>query len=158
LEKDRAPRVRTLAAKFLSRLGAGIENPALRACLERIKQSKSGLLRKRTMLALELPANVKDQAASRWILQTFTDISFGELASAFTIAEKELIEAAAKDEPLLLALALIATNERRLDLFELVVANLPQAWERMVEAGLGTLGTMTESECQRWQEIVVHPH
>jgi len=158
LEKDRAPRVRTLAAKFLSRLGAGIENPALRACLERIKQSKSGLLRKRTTLALELPTNVKDQAVSGWILQTFTDISFGELASAFTIAEKELIEAAAKDEPLLLALALIATNERCLDLFELVVANLPNAWERMVEAGLGTLGTMTESERQRWQEIVVHPH
>jgi hypothetical protein len=157
LEKDRAPRVRTLAAKFLSRLGAGIENPALRACLERIKQSKSGLLRKRNTLELELPANVKDQAASHWILQTFADISFGELASAFTIAEKELIEAAAKDERLLLALALIATNERRLDLFELVVANLPNALERMVEAGLGTLGTMTESERQRWQDIVVFP-
>ena len=64
LEKDRAPRVRTLAARFLARLGAG-ENPALRECLERIKQGKSGLLRKRTALELELPANVKDQAASQ---------------------------------------------------------------------------------------------
>jgi hypothetical protein len=158
LEKDRAPRVRTLAAKFLSRLGAGSKNPALSACLERIKQGQSGLLRKRTTLELELPANVQDQAASRWILQTFAEISFGELASAFKVAEKELIEAAAKDEPLLLALALIATNERRLDLLQLVVANLPDAWERMFEAGLDTLGTMTESERQRWQEIVLHPH
>ena len=32
LEKDRAPRVRTLAAQFLARLGTGVENPALRAC------------------------------------------------------------------------------------------------------------------------------
>jgi hypothetical protein len=158
LEKDRAPRVRALAAKFLARLGAGSENPALGACLERIKQSQNGLLRKRTTLRMELPANVKHQAASRWILQTFTDISFGELVGAFKVTEKKLIEAAAKDEPLLLALALIATNERRLDLLELVVASLPNAWERMFEAGLDTLGTMTESERQRWEEIVVQPY
>jgi len=158
LEKDRAPRVRTLAAKFLARLGAGSNNPTLGACLERIKQGHSGLLRKHTILQLELPANVKDQAASRWILQTFTDVSFSELSGEFKITEKELIEAAVKDEPLLLALALIATNERRFDLLELVVANLPNAWERMFEAGLDTLGTMTESERQRWQEIIVRPY
>ena len=158
LEKDRAPRVRALAAKFLARLGAGSRNPALIACLERIKQSHSGLLRKRTTLQLEIPANVKDQAASRWVFQTFTEVSFAELAGAFKITENELIEAATKDEPLLLALALIVTNERRLDLLELVVANLPNAWERMREAGLDTLGTMTESERHRWQEIIVHPY
>ena len=158
LEKDRAPRVRALAAKFLARLGAGSRNPALIACLERIKQSHSGSLRKRTTLQLEIPANVKDQAASRWILQTFTDVSFGELAGAFKVTERELIAAAAKDEPLLLALALIATSERRFDLLELVIANLPNAWERMIESGFDTLGTMTESERQRWEEIIVHPY
>jgi hypothetical protein len=158
LEKDRAPRVRALAARFLARLGVATNNPALGACLERIKQSQSGLLRKRTTLQLELPANVKDQAASRWILQTFTDVSFAELASTFKITEKGLIEAAAKDDPLLLALALVATNERRLDLLELIVSDLPSAWERMREAGLDTLGTMTESERNRWQEIIVHPY
>lgn len=158
LEKDRAPRVRALAARFLARLGAGTQNPALVACLERIKQKSSGLLRKRTTLQLELPANVKDQTASRWILQTFTDVSFAELAGAFKITETELIDAAEKDEPLLLALALIATNERRLDLLEQVVANLPNAWERLIEGGLDTLGTMTESERRRWAEVIVHPY
>jgi hypothetical protein len=158
LEKDRAPRVRALAAKFLGRLGADSENPWLGACLERIKHSQSGLLRKRTTLQLELPANVKDQAASRWILQTFSDVSFGELSRAFKITEQELIEAAAKDELLLLALALIATSERRLDLLELVVAHLPNAWERVFESGLDTLGKMTESERQQWEEIIVHPY
>src|SRR5215467_1157823 len=158
LEKDRAPRVRALAARFLARLGAAGESPALHACLERIKQSKSGLIRKRTALQLELPANVKDQAASRWILQAFADVSFRELASAFKITETELIESAAKDEPLLLALALIATSERRLDLLELLVANLPDAWERMLESGVDTLGAMTESERHRWEEIIVNPY
>jgi hypothetical protein len=158
LEKDRAPRVRALAAKFLARLGAGKDNPALGACLERIKRSQSGLLRKRTTLQLELPANVKEQATSRWILQTFTDVSFGELAGAFKITEKELIEAAGKDEPLLLGLALIAMGERRLDLLEVVIASLPNAWERVAESGLDTLGAMTESERHRWEEILVHPY
>lgn len=158
LEKDRAPRVRALAARFLARLGAGGENPALHACLERIKQGKSGLIRKRTALRLELPANAKDQAASRWMLQTFADVSFPELANAFKITDQELIEAAAKDDPLLLALALVATNDRRLDLLDLVVGHLPNAWERMFESGLDTLGTMTESERQRLAEILVHPY
>ena len=158
LEKDRAPRVRNFAAKLLARLGAGGENPALRECLERIKQGQSGLLRKRMTLQLEVPANVKDQAASRWILQTFTDVSFVQLSHSFEITEQELVEAASKDEPLLLALALMATNERRLDLLEVVVSNLPNAWERMFEAGLDSLGTMTESERQRWEEIIVQPY
>ncbi|HET9218457.1 MAG TPA: DUF5691 domain-containing protein [Terriglobia bacterium] len=158
LEKDRAPRVRALAAKLLARLGAGGENPALRECRERIKESQSGLLRKRMTLQLELPANVRDQAASRWIFQTFNDVSFGQLADSFKITEQELIEAASKDEHLLLALALMATNERRLDLLEVVVSNLPNVWERMFEAGLDSLGTMTESERQRWEEIIVHPY
>jgi hypothetical protein len=158
LEKDRAPRVRALAAKFVRRLGASGKNSALDECLERIKQGSSGLLRKRPMLQLELPANVKDQAALRWILQTFTQVSFGELAGAFKMKETELIGAAEKDEHLSLALALIATNERRLDLLELVVANLPDAWERMCQAGLDTLGTMPETERQRWTEIIVYPH
>jgi hypothetical protein len=109
-------------------------------------------------LQLELPSNVKDEAASRWILQTFVEVSLAELAGAFKITEKELIEASAKDEPLLLALAIMATNEHRLDQLELVSPNLPNAWERMCEAGLDTLGTMTESDRQHWQEIIVHPY
>ena len=100
---------------------------------------------------------MKDQTASRWIFQAFTDVSFGELAGAFQLTEKELIEASVKDEALLLALALIATNERRLDLLESVVAHLPNAWERTFEAGLEAL-IMTEAEAQRWEEIIVHPY
>jgi hypothetical protein len=158
LEKDRAPRVRALAAKFLSRLGAGGGNPSLHACLERIKQTQSGLLRRRSVLQLQLPTNVKDQAASHWILQTFGDVSFNELAGSFHFTENDLIEVSAKDDPLLLALALVATNDRRLDLLEGVVEHLPNPWERMFESGLDSLGTMTEPERHRWVEIIVHPY
>lgn len=158
LEKDRAPRVRTLAARFLARLGAAGENPALGVCLGRIKQNEHGLNRKRIGLQLELPANVKHQEVSRWILQTFGEVSIGELANAFHMAEEELIEAAAKDEPLLLALGLLATSECRLELLEVVVSHLPNAWERVFDAGLDTLGTMTGPERQRWEQIIVLPY
>jgi Family of unknown function (DUF5691) len=158
LEKDRAPRVRSLAAKFLSRLGAGAGNPSLQACLERMKQTQGGLLRKRTALQLELPANVKDQAASRWILETFAEVSFNELAVAFHLTETDLIEASAKDDHLLLALALVATSDRRLDLLERVVEHLSNAWELMCESGFNSLGAMTEPERHRWAEIIVHPY
>jgi hypothetical protein len=158
LEKDRAPRVRALAGRFLARLGASSKNPALEACLERIKLGQSGLLRKRATLQLELPANVKDQAAQRWILQTFSDISFAELARAFKLEEEDLIEAAEKNDDLLLALAVLATNEHRLDLLERVVANLPNTWERLFGAGLDALGAMTVSERQRWQEVISLPY
>jgi hypothetical protein len=158
LEKDRAPRVRGLAAKFLSRVGAGVENPALRACLERIKQGKSGMLRKRAVMELELPANVNEQSAPRWILQTFSEVSFSELAGTLRLNEEELIESSAKSESLLLALALIASNDCRLNLLELVVVHLPNAWQKMLESGLDTIGAMSESELQGWQEILVHPY
>jgi hypothetical protein len=158
LEKDRAPRVRALAERFLARLGAGSKNPALDACLERIKRGQSGLLRKRAALRLEVPANLKDQSAPRWIFQTFTEISFGELARAFQMVDEDLIEAAANDEDLLFALAIVATNERRLDLLERVVAKLPNTWERLFGSGLDTLGAMTEFERQRWQEVISLPY
>jgi Family of unknown function (DUF5691) len=158
LEKDRAPRVRALAARLLARLGTGGSNPALAVCLDRIKRGQSGLLRKRPTLQLELPANVKEQAASRRILQTFSDVSAGELAGALQMPEREMTEAATKDEPMLLALALMATNDRRLDLLELAVEKLPNAWERMFESGLDSLGTMTDPERERWQEIIAGPY
>jgi len=158
LEKDRAPRVRALASRYLARLGSGGENPALRECLERIKQGESGVLRKRKALQLELPANVKDQAAWRWVRETFVDVSISELAAALGVNDEQLIEAAGKDEPLLLSLALTTTNDRRLDLLEVVVKHLPNCWERMFESGLDTLGMMTDSERERWQEIIARPY
>ena len=74
LAKDRAPRVRSLAQRFLARIcGGGVENPALKACLERIHRSTAGLLKKRPALALELPATVKEHEVKTWIRNTFAE-------------------------------------------------------------------------------------
>jgi hypothetical protein len=159
LDKDRAPRVRALAHRLLVRLGAGTgENPALKDLLTRIKRSETGFLRKRAVLALELPANVKDQAAPMWIRGAFADIGLHELASALALSETDLIDASAKNGNLMLGLALMATSDRRLDLFAQIVDGLPEAWALLEQTGLRDLEPMSAAERLRWAAILVAPY
>ncbi|WP_263375043.1 DUF5691 domain-containing protein [Granulicella aggregans] len=159
LQKDRAPRVRDLARRLLGRLpGVTGWHPALSACMERIEKIESGIFRKHTVLKLQLPATVKEHQAKGWIRETFAEVSFEELARGLQISETDLVEAAAKDEGLLLALALLATADRRLDLLEQIVKRLLDAWEQMSQCGPMQLDTMTSSECLRWAEILVQPY
>lgn len=159
LDKDRAPRVRALALQLLSRLGLGGENPALRACLERITKGQTGLLRKRPVLTLDLPANVKEADAPRWLREHFAEVGFGELAAALSLTESELIEASTKQATLMLGLAFLAIADARLDLLEAIVpAHVPAAWESMHLSGLDDLGLMSTAERQRWAEILARPY
>jgi hypothetical protein len=160
LMKDRAPRVRSLAQRFLARIsGSSAEHPALKACLERIRRSTAGLLKKRTTLALELPATVKEHEAKGWIRKTFVEVSCDELARAFAMTETAMIEAAEKDESLLLALALMATEDRRLDLLEQIAGGrLKDAWEQLSLCGVLDLGLMPVEERLRWAEILIRPY
>lgn len=159
LDKDRAPRVRELAQRLLYRLpGAVGWHPALSACLERIEKTESGIFRKHTVLKLQLPATVKQHQAKGWIRETFAEVSCEELARGLQISEAELIDGAAKDEGLLLACALMATADRRLDLFEQVVKRLPDALQQMCQCGPMQLEAMEVGERLRWAEILVEPY
>ncbi len=160
LAKDRAPRVRSLAQRLLARIsGVGTDNPALKECLERIHRSTTGLLKKRTNLALELPATVKEHEARGWIRKAFSEVSCDELARALEMTEKTMIEAAEKDENLLLALALMATEDRRLDLLEQIVSDrLMDAWEQLSQCGSQDLSMMPAAERLRWAEILIRPY
>jgi hypothetical protein len=157
---DRAPRVRALAERLLSRLpGAGGEHPALKACLERITKTQMGLLRKRTVLKLELPATVKEHTAKQWVRETFAEVTWGELARALNLPEQEMIAAAAEDGNLQLGLAVMATQEARLDLLErLVSGQLKDAWEQMTQTGAFDLSAMTQEQRLRWAEILAAPY
>lgn len=131
-QKDRAPRVRDLTRRLLGALsGAGAENPALAACMERIHKSKSGVLKKRIVLKLELPATVKEHEANRWIQEQFAEIALDEFAQACECAPSDLVEATKKDDNLLFALALITARDGRFDLLGEVTDEIPDAWGRM---------------------------
>ena len=134
IQKDRAPRVRALVQRMLAVIsGSSGDNPALAACMERIQKSKAGLLKKREALKLELPATVKGHEVNRWIQEQFADVTLGSLAHACEMSERQLVEAAEKDDHLLFALAMMASREMRFDLLDSITEELPNAWGRMSE-------------------------
>jgi hypothetical protein len=155
--KDRGARVKSLAERMLYRLnGFTGEHPALQECLGRISSKTEGLLRKRTVLSLEVPATVKEHTLKGWIRETFAGLSCDELARGLDLSERELVEGAARDANLLLALALLASADRRLDLLENIVEKLPGAWEQMTQCGPMSLDRMTPEERARWAKTLAH--
>lgn len=136
IQKDRAPRVRAIAHRLLAALSSSTgDNPALAACVERIQRSKTGLLKKRNVLRLELPANVKKHETNRWIQEQFTDVTLEQVEGAYEMSRRELVEAAEKDNNLLFALALLASRENRFDLLDAITDEAPDTWGRMSELG-----------------------
>jgi hypothetical protein len=157
---DRAPRVRALAQRLLCRLpGAAGDHPALRACMERIQRSETGLLRKRMVLSLELPATVKEHTVRNWIRETFAEVALDELGRSLGASELEIIEAAGKDQNLLLGLAIMATQDKRFDLLEEVVRkHFKDVWEQMSLSGPIDLSDWTPEERIQWAEILASPY
>lgn len=157
-QKDRAPRVRELARRLLSAVtGAGAENPALAVCMERIKKSKSGVLKKHIALKLELPATVKEHEANHWIREQFAEIALDEFARACECAESDLVDATRKDDNLSFALALMAARDGRFDLLGAVTDEIPDAWGRM--SGLNWEDSLLDDAEQRrtWAEALIKP-
>ncbi len=159
LHKDRAPRVRDLAQRLLCRLpGATGTHPALAACLERIERSTSGFLRNRVTLKLQFPATVKEHQTKMWIRETFANVSCDELAKGLSLSEPQMIEAAQKDSNLLLAIALMATQDHQVSLLELVVKHLPDAWEALVQCGPVQLDGTSPKQRALWAEVLLRPY
>jgi len=158
IQKDRAPRVRTLVQRMLAVIsGSPSENPALAACMERIQKSKAGLLKKRNALKLELPATVKEHEVNRWIQEQFADVTLDGLALACEMSERQLVEAAEKDNNLLFALALMASRENRFDLLDAVTDELPDAWGRMSELMSDDNLEKDAGELAAWASAMVKP-
>lgn len=159
IRKDRAPRVRALVQRFLAALsGSDAGNPALASCMERIERSKSGLLKKRQTLKLELPATVKEHEAARWIEEQFADVTLAELARACELDDSEgLVEAAKKDDNLLFALALMATREKRFELLETIADEIPDAWGKMGDSNWEDISLDDSVERALWARAIIKP-
>lgn len=156
--KDRATRARAIAHRLLARLsGSAANNRALAACLERIQKERAGLLKRRIALKLELPANVKESTANRWIREQFADVTLEELSCTLEIPIGELVRAAKDDPNLLFALAIVATVDRRLDVVAEIAKELPDAWGRMSGSGLDELSFKDDEQREEWVEVLVRP-
>jgi hypothetical protein len=151
LVKDRAPRVRELAERYLSRLpGAAAQNSALKSVLDRIKRGQAGVLRKRPTLKLELPATVTGVNWRNWVAQSFADLELDEFAAALGMRSDETIAAAAQDPCLSTAVTIMAFRQA-----DPVLAR--QAFEALPEAlswlALQLLQTIEDVEPKARQEL-----
>jgi Family of unknown function (DUF5691) len=139
LARDRAPRVRDLAERYLSRLsGAVAQNTALKAVMERIVRGATGILRKRTTLKLELPATVRADNWHGFVAQLFDDVELEELANALGLQSAELIAAAAQDRCLSTGVMMMALRQGNADLarqaYEAMPAVSPEVLIRAFES------------------------
>lgn len=158
LAKDRSPRVRSMAAQLLGRFpNSTYENPALRQLMERVQRSESGIFRKKIVLALDLPATVKEHTAPAWIRELVASVSLQEFSRALSLTNEELVAASAKDRNLLLGLAWMATQSRRLDLLPAIVAEHPELWEQMSLSGAADLEHLSLGERIEWAAAITIP-
>lgn len=129
LAKDRAPSVRDEAQRLLKLVpGTAASNDRLRDLVARSKVSTAGVLRRRKVLTLELPANVRAfpqdpvaDPARRWAAEEYAGIGLDAIAAAFALSPPELVAAAADDAALTALFARQASLERRFDLLASIV-------------------------------------
>ncbi|MGO4569643.1 DUF5691 domain-containing protein [Rhizobium sp. 2YAF20] len=159
LDKDRAPRVREMAQRLLVRLpGYEGDNPALRAALERVKVSKSGLIFKKAVLALELPATVKDLTKMRWLDDTFGSVGLDLLAASLSLSVDAMVAAAEKQGDLLTAFLFMATRDRRLDIVKVIAdRHLRNSWEAFSAFDAEMLTDYSPEMRQLWVEHIFQP-
>jgi hypothetical protein len=124
---DRAPKVRALVERYLSRLpGATSENPALASIMARIVKGKAGFFRGRVTLKLETPATVTANNWQPWVDQAFEDVELEELARALALSAAEMIAAAAQDKMLANAIALLAFRQDDTTIARQAYESLPE--------------------------------
>ncbi|MBB2673905.1 UNVERIFIED_ORG: hypothetical protein GGE44_003474 [Rhizobium esperanzae] len=159
MEKDRAPRVRELAQRLLVRLpGFEGDNPALRAALERIKVSQTGLIFKKATLSLDVPATVRNFTKMSWLNETFAPVGLKILADALSMTVDGLVAAAEKQGDLLAALLFMATQDRRLDIVKLITdRHLLNGWEAFSQLDSEMLADYPTDMRQLWIEHIFRP-
>ena len=144
------PSVRERAQQLLTYIpGTASAEGRLRDLLARAKVSGAGVLRRRTRLTLELPANLQTmspgapvaEAGRSWAAAEYAGIGLDAMAAAFGLPVAEMIAAAADDAPLLALFARQASIERRFDVLATIVRE--QAADAWIDA-IGTDGDKTD--------------
>ena len=150
--------MRAVAHHLIARLsGSAANSPALAACLECIPKEKAGLLKRRIVPKLGLPANVKEQTANQWIRDHLWDVTIEELSCTLEIPIADLAGAAKEGANLLFALAMVASTDRRFDVVAEIAKEPPDAWGRISESRMDELAFANDVQRQRWVESIVRP-
>ncbi|HEY6814269.1 MAG TPA: DUF5691 domain-containing protein, partial [Croceibacterium sp.] len=157
---DRAPTVKQAATRLLARLpGTGAAQAQGEELLSRITAGSAGLLRKRTVLKLQLPANLHGgPATTQWLAANFGAIGSDQLAAALGFEAGQLAEAAQDDKPLLLGIAFAACTGRDFALLgQIAATKLPNLWSEFLDVGLEPFGLVAPADRERWAAALLLP-
>jgi hypothetical protein len=170
LAKDRAPSVRERAQQLLKHIpGTASAAARLRDLVDRIKRSPLGLMRRRTALTLELPANIQSaqsadaalDAARCWAADEYVGLGLDAIAAALALTVADMIAAAADDAPLLALFARQATIERRFDVLALIVReHAADAWIDSIATDAGNSEVTAlpdDTTIERWCAAALVP-
>ena len=153
LAKDRAPTVKQAATRLLARLpGTGASAAQVEELVSRIEQGKTGLIRKRASLKLQLPANLRSEPAIiDWLSLNFGGVSNRALASAFGMSPNEMLDAANHDHRLVTGIAFAASTDLDWALLgEIAQRHRQTIWKDFLQPGLAAFGIATDAEKVEW--------
>ncbi|MHA7821026.1 MAG: DUF5691 domain-containing protein [Erythrobacter sp.] len=153
LAKDRAPTVKQAVKRLLARIpGSGAATAQVEELASRIERRTAGLLRKRTMLDLQLPTNLRSEPAIiEWLANNFCAVSNRALAAAFAMDPPAMLDAARDDGRLLTGIAFAACAERDWALLGEIAQNYRAGmWKDFLETGLAAFGLTTLAERREW--------
>jgi uncharacterized protein DUF5691 len=130
---DRDGSVQATATNLLDELpGSAAAAKRRQEALSRIKVTRSGLLRRRTTIALDYPANVSVDLRPGWAFSAFQTTTVDDVAQAVGLRVEDIADAAAQDLLLLTVLAVRAMHAMRFDLVARLV-RAGAAWRAMIE-------------------------
>jgi Family of unknown function (DUF5691) len=158
LAGDRAPTVKRAVTRLLARLpGTGAAEAQIAELLSRITQNSIGLLRRRVILTLQMPANVKSANAEiDWLATNFGGIGCTALAQAFGMTPESLLEAAHDDGRLLRGIAFSACAERNWPIIAAIAnGRLVDIWAAFLQTGLASFGLVTPRERSEWASAAI---
>ena len=158
LSGDRAPTVKQAVRRLLARLpGTDAAQEQVAELLSRITIGSTGLLRKRTVLSLQMPANVKYAAAQySWLAANFGIIGSSALAAALGLTPDSMLEAARDDSKLVCGIAFSACSERNWPLLAAITQGIdPDLWTVFLETGLAEFGLTSPSDRAEWAAVAI---
>ncbi len=148
---DRAPKVKALAQQLLLRLpNTAVAHAHLQTILARITRDDAHL-----KLELPLTVNKSPMQTQLWIAENFAGLGLSALAQALGLSAAQLIAAAQKNQPLLLALSMGASNDLDFLSLQAIAEHHADLWSEAAPHCLGLLQTDTQRIA--WIERVFRP-
>jgi hypothetical protein len=147
LAGDRAPTVKQLAADLAGRIpGAAAFEERIADLFGRMKISTSGFLRKKTIVALEYPANIPDHGRRAWVMNALGRVPLGEMERRLGMPLQTLVETLSQEPCLKAALTHRAIVEGRFDLLDRLLGTADDLWSVLLETDIDDFAALSNPQ------------